>query len=105
MGGVSVRTLRELIGYQEGSVVSRKILGRKKGNVTLFALAAGEGLTEHTSPYEALVLVLDGVARITVGGEDHTVRTGESLNLPPAVPHALQADEPFKMMLVMIRDE
>ncbi|MGD2069130.1 MAG: cupin domain-containing protein [Gemmatimonadota bacterium] len=99
-----VQNLADMVAYQPGSVVSRKILGRKKGNVTLFAFAEGEGLTEHTSPYEALVVVLDGEARILVGGESHSVAAGQTITLPPGVPHALAADVPFKMMLVMVRD-
>ena len=105
MAEANVQVLAELVGYQDGSVVSRKVLGKKKGNVTLFAFDEGEGLTEHASPYEALVVVLDGTARVTVGGERHTVRAGETITLPATVPHALQAEERFKMMLVMIRDE
>ncbi len=100
-----VQTLADMVAYQPGSVVSRKVLGGKRGNVTLFAFAEGEGLTEHTSPYAALVVVLDGVARIRIGGAAHTVAAGEALTLPAGVPHALDADQPFKMMLVMIRDE
>lgn len=99
-----VQNLADMVAYQPGSVVSRKILGRKKGNVTLFAFAEGEGLTEHTSPYEALVVVLDGQARIRVGGESHSVAAGQTITLPPDVPHALDADVPFKMLLVMVRD-
>lgn len=105
MADVEVQVLADLVAYQAGSVVSRKILGRKKGNVTLFAFGEGEGLTEHTSPYDALVVILDGTAEIRVGGEDHTVSAGETLTLPATIPHALHAREPFKMMLVMIRDE
>jgi quercetin dioxygenase-like cupin family protein len=97
--------LADQVEYQDGSVVSRKILGKKRGNVTLFAFAEGEGLTEHTSPYDALVVVLDGVASIRVGGEEHTVSAGETITLPATIPHALDARQRFKMMLVMIRDE
>jgi quercetin dioxygenase-like cupin family protein len=104
VSGAEVVGLAEQVSYQEGSVVSRKILGGKRGNVTLFAFAAGEGLTEHTSPYAALVVVLDGEASIQVGGEEHTVRAGQAITLPAAIPHALDARQPFKMMLVMIRD-
>jgi quercetin dioxygenase-like cupin family protein len=100
-----VKVLADQVSYQDGSVVSRKVLGGKRGNVTLFAFAAGEGLTEHTSPYAALVVVLDGEALIRVGGVEHTVSTGQTITLPPAVPHALEARQPFKMMLVMIRDD
>jgi quercetin dioxygenase-like cupin family protein len=105
MAEVEVQVLAEMVGYQPGSVVSRKILGAKKGNVTLFAFAEGEGLTEHTSPYDALVVMLDGEAEVRVGGTRHTLKTGETLTLPATIPHALHAAEAFKMMLVMIRDE
>lgn len=104
MNEAEARVLTDLVDYQEGSVVSRKILGGGKGNVTLFAFAEGEGLTEHTSPYEALVVVLDGKATIRVGGEEHGVSRGEMIRLPASIPHALEAREPFKMMLVMIRE-
>ena len=100
---VEVQTLAELVSYQDGSVVSRKVLGGKSGNVTLFAFAEGEGLTEHTSPYEALVVVLDGEASIRVADSRYTVAAGETVTLPPDVPHALDAESPFKMMLVMIK--
>jgi quercetin dioxygenase-like cupin family protein len=105
MSGADVVVLADQVSYQEGSVVSRKILGGKRGNVTLFAFAAGEGLTEHTSPYAALVVVLEGEASIRVGGEERSVRAGQAITLPATVPHALDARQPFKMLLVMIRDE
>lgn len=105
MSAVSVAMLADQVSYQEGSVVSRKILGRKRGNVTLFAFAAGEGLTEHTSPYDALVVILDGEAAIRVGGAEYAVAEGEAITLPAGVPHALDARRPFKMMLIMIRDD
>jgi quercetin dioxygenase-like cupin family protein len=105
MADSEVMPLADMISYQPGSVVSRKILGQKGGNVTLFAFAEGEGLTEHTSPYEALVLVLDGQAEIRIGGETHSLGAGESILLPATVPHALDARVRFKMLLAMIRDE
>lgn len=92
-----------LVDYQEGSVVSRTIIDRDTGTVTLFAFSEGQGLSEHTTPYDALVHVLDGSARITIGGDDHTVKAGEMLIMPADIPHALQADAAFKMLLVMIR--
>ncbi|MFO8080346.1 MAG: cupin domain-containing protein [Armatimonadota bacterium] len=92
-----------LVEYQEGSVVSRTIIERETGTVTLFAFGAGQGLSEHTTPYDALVQVLDGAARITIGGTDHAVEAGEMLIMPADIPHALHADEAFKMLLVMIR--
>ena len=105
MTDLDIHELSEMVGYQEGSVVSRKVLGGRRGNVTLFAFAESEGLTEHTSPYDAMVVILDGEARIRVGGTPYTVSAGETLTLPADVPHALDAEVPFKMMLVMIKDE
>lgn len=105
MAELEVQKLTDMVAYQPGSVVSRKIQGGRRGNVTLFAFAEGEGLTEHTSPYDALVVVLDGEARIRVGGALHTVGAGQTITLPAGVPHALDADVPFKMMLVMIKDD
>lgn len=104
MNQAEVAELADQVAYQDGSVVSRKIMGGRGGNVTLFAFASGEGLTEHTSPYDALVVILEGEAAIRVGGDEHTVAQGQSIVLPATVPHALDAREPFKMMLVMIRD-
>ncbi|MFW6437749.1 MAG: cupin domain-containing protein [Armatimonadota bacterium] len=92
-----------LVDYQEGSVVSRTIIERETGTVTLFAFGEGQGLSEHTTPYDALVHVLDGAARITIGNDDHTVAAGEMIIMPADIPHALHADEAFKMLLVMIR--
>ena len=105
MTDLEVHTLTDMVAYQPGSVVSRKIQGGKRGNVTLFAFADGEGLTEHTSPYDALVVILDGEARIRVGGAVYHVGEGETLTLPAGVPHALDAEVPFKMMLVMIKED
>jgi quercetin dioxygenase-like cupin family protein len=102
---LDVDILSEMVAYQPGSVVSRKVLGGKRGNVTLFAFDRGEGLTEHTSPYAAMVVVLDGEAHVRVGGEPYRVGAGQTITLPADIPHALDAEEPFKMMLVMIRDE
>ena len=92
-----------LVDYQDGSVVSRTIIERETGTVTLFAFGIGQGLSEHTAPYDALVYVLDGTARITIAEDDHSVEAGEMLIMPADIPHALHADEAFKMLLVMIR--
>lgn len=92
-----------LVDYQEGSVVSRTVLDRETGTVTLFAFGADQGLSEHTTPYDALVYILDGVAQITIGGDEHTVEAGQMLIMPADIPHALHAGEAFKMLLVMIR--
>ena len=92
-----------LVDYQEGAVVSRTIIGAETGTVTLFAFGAGQGLSEHSAPYDALVHVLDGSAEITIGGQANTVAAGQMIIMPADVPHALHAPQAFKMMLVMIR--
>jgi quercetin dioxygenase-like cupin family protein len=95
--------LEDLISYQASSVVSKTVLEKKTGTVTLFAFDKGEGLSEHTAPFDALVLVLDGMAEISIAGNPVLVRQGEMLIMPADKPHALKAVEKFKMMLVMIR--
>lgn len=95
--------LAGLVDYQDGSIVSRTIIERGTGTVTVFAFGAGQGLSEHTAPFDALVCVLDGAARVTIGGDENTVGAGEMIIMPADIPHALHADEQFKMMLVMIR--
>jgi len=95
--------LAELVGYQQGGVVSRALLARDTGSVTVFAFDAGQGLSEHTAPYDALVLMLEGEADITVSGRPFHLRAGDTLLLPAGEPHALRAPVPFKMLLVMIR--
>jgi quercetin dioxygenase-like cupin family protein len=99
----SVRRIEDLAAYAEGSVVSRMLLKKKTGSVTLFAFDRGEGLSEHTAPFDAFVLVTDGEAEITIGDEAHRVVAGETIILPANVPHALHAVEPFRMLLVMLR--
>ncbi|CAN5512263.1 cupin domain-containing protein [soil metagenome] len=91
------------VAYQDGAVVSRVIVKQKTGTVTLFAFDAGQELSEHTAPFDALVQVLDGQAEITLAGQPLTVRTGELLVMPANQPHALRAAVRFKMMLTMIR--
>ena len=92
-----------LVGYQEGAVVSRVILKKGTGNVTLFAFDEGQGLSEHTTPFDALVHILDGAAVVTVGGRPHDLVAGEMILMPASVPHALKATTRFKMSLTMIR--
>lgn len=92
-----------LLDYQPGSVVSRTIIDKPVGTVTLFAFDTGEGLSEHTAPFDALVLVIDGSLEITVSGKPRTVKTGEMLIMPADEPHALRALERAKMLLVMVR--
>ena len=95
--------LAALVNYQSGSVVSRTIMERNTGTVTLFAFDQGQGLSEHTAPYDALVIVIDGEAIITVDGQSYNVKSGEATIMPANRPHALKANTKFKMMLVMIR--
>jgi len=97
--------LAELIAYQEGSVVSRTLIKKKTGTLTLFAFAEGEGLSEHTSPYEALVHIIDGEAVVIISGKEYHLESGEVIFLPADEPHGLHAEKPFKMMLSMIREK
>ncbi len=98
-----VMPLGTLLDYQEGAVVSRTLLQKKTGTVTLFAFDEGQGLSEHTTPFEALVYLLDGEAEITISGKTHRVQAGEMLIMPADKPHALRAPRPFKMVLIMLR--
>jgi quercetin dioxygenase-like cupin family protein len=93
-----------LVDYQSSSVVSRTIIERNTGMVTLFAFEKGQGLSEHTAPFDALVYVIDGEAVITIDGHSIKMKSGEAAIMPANRPHALKADTRFKMMLVMIRD-
>lgn len=101
----AVFNLADNVAYADGSVVSKTLLKKNTGTITLFAFAAGQGLSEHTAPFDAVVHILDGKAEITIGGKPHEVKSGEMLIMPAHVPHALHAAERFKMLLVMIRGE
>lgn len=92
-----------LVEYQPGAVVSRTVIKKSAGTVTAFAFDAGEGLSEHTAPYDALVLGIDGEAEISIASVVHRVSVGQLLRLPAGQPHAVRAITPFKMLLVMIR--
>ncbi len=94
---------RDLIAYQEGSIVSRELIKKQTGTVTIFAFDRGQGLSEHTAPFDALVYLLDGEAEIIIAGESHLLKGGEMIVMPGGKPHALRAVKRFKMMLVMIR--
>jgi quercetin dioxygenase-like cupin family protein len=98
-----VKQLVELLQYQDGSIVSRVLLKNKGGTVTLFAFDEGEGLSEHTAPFDALVVVLDGEGDIEIAGESFTVGQGETITLPANRPHAVKAAARFKMLLIMLR--
>lgn len=95
--------LRNLIDYQEGSVVSREIISKKTGTVTLFAFDKGQGLSEHTAPFDALVYCLEGEVEVTISGNPIQLKEGEMVILPAHQPHALKALYRFKMLLIMIR--
>jgi len=102
--GGNVFSAVDSIDYSANAVVSKTILKKPAGNISLFSFDKGEGLAEHSSPHEAFVYILDGAAEITVGGKSQNVRQNESIILPANVPHALKANEPFKMILVMIKN-
>ena len=95
--------LAELVAYQEGAVVSRTVLNRPAGTVTLFAFTAGQSLSEHTAPFDALVCLFEGEAEILIGGRPHRLQTGDIILLPASIPHAVKAVTRFKMLLIMIR--
>ena len=96
-------TLSELVSYQDGSVVSKTLIDKKIGTVTMFSFGAGQGLSEHTVPYDAFVQVVDGEAEVVINGEAQTVSAGQMIIMPANIPHELKAVKPFKMLLVMIR--
>jgi quercetin dioxygenase-like cupin family protein len=98
-----VARLTDMIDYQKGSVVSREIMKAKTGTVTMFAFDEGQGLSEHTTPFDALTCVLDGQAEITISGRLFRVSQGEMIIMPANQPHALHASRKFKMLLVMMR--
>jgi len=101
--GTEVQSLGELLQYHEGAIVSRVLLKNTGGTVTLFAFDEGEGLSEHTAPFEALVFVLDGESEVQIAGEVYRVKSGETITLPASIPHAVKAATRFKMLLTMIR--
>lgn len=96
-------TMSELVAYAEGSVVSKTLIDKKVGTVTLFSFGAGQGLSEHTAPYDAFVQVVDGEAEVVINGEAQRVSAGQLIIMPANIPHELRAVKPFKMLLVMIR--
>jgi quercetin dioxygenase-like cupin family protein len=93
----------DLVDYQKGSVVSRTIVDKKTGTITLFAFDEGQGLSEHTVPFDALVYILDGEAEVTISGKSSDLKEGQMIIMPAHEPHALRAIKRFKMMLVMIK--
>ena len=98
-----VQKLIDLVGYQDGSVVSREIIRKSTGTVTLFAFDEGQGLSEHTAPFDALVQVVDGEVEVTISGKPYRLGQGDFVILPAGETHALKALSRFKMLLVMVR--
>lgn len=96
-------TLSELVSYQDGSVVSKTLIDKKIGTLTMFSFGAGQGLSEHTAPFDAVVQVVDGEAEVVINGEPQTVSAGQMIIMPANIPHELKAVKPFKMLLTMIR--
>jgi len=95
--------LADMATYQEGAIVSRQVIKADAGNVTLFAFDAGQDLSEHTAPFDALVHVLDGEGEVTIAGRGYSLRAGDAIVLPAGQPHAVKALSRFKMLLTMIR--
>jgi quercetin dioxygenase-like cupin family protein len=100
----TVIDLSALLDYQKNSIVSREVISRKAGTVTMFAFARGQGLSEHTAPFDALVIVADGEAMITVSGKAKKVKKNQMIIMPAGAPHSLKAEKRFKMLLVMVKD-
>ncbi|MCX5703964.1 MAG: cupin domain-containing protein [Candidatus Omnitrophica bacterium] len=98
-----VRKLIDLVSYQDSSIVSKEIIKNGRGTVTLFAFDKGQGLSEHTAPFDALVYNFDGKAEVIIAGKTHLLETGEIIIMPANKPHALKAIERFKMLLVMVK--
>ena len=100
---MQVKNLSDLVKYQENAVVSSEILKKDTGTVTVFAFDKGQGLSEHTAPFDALVNIIDGRAEVSISGKLFTVKEGEMIVMPANKPHSLKAMEKFKMLLVMIK--
>jgi len=98
-----VLPMKDLASYQDRSVVSRELVSKPAGTVTVFAFDAGEGLSEHTAPFDALVYILEGRAEVSIDGSVHQVKEGEMIVMPAHRPHAVKAALRFKMLLVMVR--
>lgn len=98
-----VSKLADLVNYQPGAVVSKTLIDKPTGTVTLFAFAEGQGLSEHTAPFDAMVNVVDGQAEVMIAGEKFNLQSGDMIIMPANKPHALKAVKEFKMLLVMIK--
>ena len=96
-------SLNQHIDYNEGSIVSKEVFKNQAGTITLFAFAQGQGLSEHRTPYDAFVYIIDGEAEITISGLLNEVKAGEIIHMPAGIPHALKANKQFKMLLTMMK--
>ena len=99
-----VSQLKDMIEYQKNSVVSKEIIKKKTGTITLFAFDVGQGLSEHTAPFDTLVQVLEGEAKVTISGNPFVLKKDESIMMPARKPHALHATKKFKMLLTMVKE-
>jgi len=97
-------TFADSISYQTDGIVSKRIIQKEKGNITLFAFDAGQKLSEHTAPFDALVQVMQGSAEVVIGGNPNQLAAGQSIIMPANIPHAVNAHERFIMLLTMIRE-
>lgn len=97
------QNMNQSINYQDGSIVSKEIINKTTGTITLFAFDKGQGLSEHTTPFDALVIVTEGEAEITLSGVKHLLKSNEMILMPANIPHALKANKAFKMILTMIK--
>ena len=102
--GVAINIM-QAISYADDAVVSKTLLDKKAGTLTLFSFDVGQGLSEHTAPYDATVQIIDGEAEIIIAGQPQTVKAGEMIIMPANIPHELRAQKPFKMLLIMIREK
>ncbi len=96
--------LVRLVDYQAGAIVSKEVLKKKTGTLTLFAFDAGQGLSEHTAPFDAFVYVFDGMGEITLAGKTHVLKAGQSIIMPANQPHSVKAAQKFKMLLALLKD-
>jgi len=101
----NIYDLKNVVGYQAGAVVSKTLFDKEKGTITIFSFDKGEGLSEHTSPYDAVAHVLEGEASIVIDSVIHVLEEGALIIMPAGKPHSLRAEKRFKMMLIMIRDK
>lgn len=95
--------LDKIISYEKGSIVSKELIKKEAGTVTLFSFDKGQGLSEHTAPFDALVYVIDGEAKVCISKKSRTVKRGQMLIMPANKPHSLSADKRFKMLLVLVK--